>query len=675
MRCSNRPQRMRDKLASPAVQAGLSSGNLAAAAIELQRGWARAEHAQVLPPDLQAAYAALPQAGFGRLAVAEAALAADAPVARIAKDGEPALLVAAPAKVGARLVGVAVIHLPLSIATDAVQAANVGDDSYMALRQGNYSVLERGDTALATSAEALGAKIPDSDLRIAAALPDAAQGPFGLGAIPAFIAALVLLGLAFAAWFGARRLQGLVPAKSLPTVEAEPTLSQMQPAPPPREAPVVTVKEAPKASPVKIDRGIFRAYDIRGVVGNTLDAGVAELIGHAIGTLMFEKGLTDIVVGRDGRLSGPDLVAGLIEGLRRAGRNVIDIGLAPTPLVYFGGYHLRTGCGVAVTGSHNPPDYNGFKVVVGGETLSGDAITDLYARIAEDRLHNAASPARSRSATSTRTTSAGSAPTCRSTAGSRSWSTPAMASPACSARACWKPSAPTSPRCIARSTAPSPTTIPTRASRRTCSDLIQMVQRLDADIGLAFDGDGDRLGVVTRDGEIIYPRPPADAVRQRRARAQPGRDDHLRRQVHRPPAGPHPAPRRQPADVEDRPFADQGQDARDRRRAGRRDERPLLLRRALVRLRRRHLCRARACWRSWRRSRRRRANSSMRCPMACRRRRSRSMRPKATACASSSASSAQAKFEGGRISPSTACAWTGRTAGAWCARPTPRRCW
>ena len=101
----------------------------------------------------------------------------------------------------------------------------------------------------------------------------------------------------------------------------------------------------------------------------------------------MSKGLTEIVVGRDGRLSGPVMVEGLIAGLRKAGRDVIDIGLAPTPVVYFGAYHLRAGSCVSVTGSHNPPDYNGFKIVVGGETLSGDAITDLYARIAEDRLH------------------------------------------------------------------------------------------------------------------------------------------------------------------------------------------------------------------------------------------------------------------------------------------------
>ena len=107
---------------------------------------------------------------------------------------------------------------------------------------------------------------------------------------------------------------------------------------------------------------------------------------------MEDQGLVDIVVGRDGRLSGPELSGGVIEGLRKAGRNVIDIGLAPTPVAYFAAYHLRTGSSVAVTGSHNPPDYNGFKIVIGGQTLSGDAITDLYARINEGRLHEASTP-------------------------------------------------------------------------------------------------------------------------------------------------------------------------------------------------------------------------------------------------------------------------------------------
>jgi len=144
--------------------------------------------------------------------------------------------------------------------------------------------------------------------------------------------------------------------------------------------------------PLPLNASIFRAYDIRGIVGQTLDADIARQIGHAIGSLMHDQGLPAIVIGRDGRLSGPELAAGLIDGLRRAGRHVIDIGLAPTPLTYYGAHHLDTGCCVSLTGSHNPPDYNGFKIVIGGHTLSGEAITDLYRRIVDNRLHTAATP-------------------------------------------------------------------------------------------------------------------------------------------------------------------------------------------------------------------------------------------------------------------------------------------
>jgi len=498
-----------DHLAAAPVQAALASGDLAAAATRLTQGWAHAGKAQLLPADLDAAYAALPQGGYGRLAVAEAALAANGPVARVGKSGEAALLLAAPARVGGKLAAVAVVPLPLGVLTDAVQAASLDSDTYLALRQGNYTVVERGDMTLATGAEALGAKIPDTDLRIAAALPDETHGLFGLGTIGSLVGALLLLALAAAAWIGARRLAGVVPARHEDPAAAEPTLAQWQATAvrpePVAPAPVVEAKPEPRAAPVRIDRGIFRAYDIRGIVGQSLDAGVAELIGHAIGTLMFEKGQNDIVVGRDGRMSGPELAAALIAGLRKAGRNVIDIGLAPTPLVYFGGFQLRTGCGVAVTGSHNPPDYNGFKIVVGGETLSGAAITDLYARIAEDRLHVAGNPGnllqrdisedyvnriagdvqidrRLKVVVDAGNGVAGAiAPQVLEAIGAEV--TPLF--------------------CEVDGTFPNHH--PDPSEPQNLVDLVRMVERLDADLGIAFDGDGDRLGVVTRDGETIYP--------------------------------------------------------------------------------------------------------------------------------------------------------------------------
>ena len=212
-------------------------------------------------------------------------------------------------------------------------------------------MVETGDKALASGAESLATPVPGTAWRIAAGLPDAGSAPFGLGAIPCFIAAAITLLLAFLAWHTGRKPSQRRAEETAAHAEA-PTLAQamelqggapVAPAPKAREA--AQTSTGPK---VLIDKGIFRAYDIRGIVGQTLDMGVAELIGQSVGSLMAEKGLTDIVVGRDGRLSGPDMVAGLVEGLRKAGRNVIDIGLAATPVVYFAAYQLRTGCCIAV---------------------------------------------------------------------------------------------------------------------------------------------------------------------------------------------------------------------------------------------------------------------------------------------------------------------------------------
>ena len=496
-----------ERLASPPVQAALGAADLPRASRELGQGWTGAEEVAVLPVGLDDAYAALPKSGYGKLGALEAAIAGGKPVAAIVRDaGKPSLVLAAPARAGNTVAGVAYGRLPVSRATAALDAAGVADDSYLALRQGGYSAAERGDTALSSGAEVLATPVPGTDWRVAAGLPDAAKGPFGLGALACFVGAALL------ALLGVLALrQSLRPAQPAAEGEheepAEPTLLQaLQQVPAaaakPARAPDAPIHEGPG---VLIDRGIFRAYDIRGIVGKTLDMSIAELIGQAVGSLMAEKGLHDIVVGRDGRLSGPDLVAGLVAGLRKAGRNVIDIGLAATPVVYFATYHLRTGCGIAVTGSHNPPDYNGFKLVVGGETLSGAAITDLYARIAEDRLVAAPAPGslqhrevaedyierisgdvqldrRLKVVVDAGNGVAGAvAPQVLESIGADV--TPLY--------------------CDVDGTFPHHHPDPSEA--RNLEDLVRMVQRLDADLGVAFDGDGDRLGVVTREGNIIYP--------------------------------------------------------------------------------------------------------------------------------------------------------------------------
>jgi len=212
-----------------------------------------------------------------------------------------------------------------------------------------------------------------------------------------------------------------------------------------------------------------------------------------------------IGTGRDGRLSGPDLIDGLTAGLRKAGRNVIDIGMVPTPVVYFGTYHLRTGCGIAVTGSHNPPDYNGFKVMVGGTTLSGDAITDLYARIADDRLHTADA--------SGNLSHRDIAEDYVSRIASDVQMDRRLKVVVDAGNGVAGVLGPRVLEAIGAEVVPLyceidghfPNHHPDPSEPHNLEDLVQMVQRLDADLGIAFDGDGDRLGVVTKDGENIFP--------------------------------------------------------------------------------------------------------------------------------------------------------------------------
>jgi phosphomannomutase/phosphoglucomutase len=143
----------------------------------------------------------------------------------------------------------------------------------------------------------------------------------------------------------------------------------------------VSVPTTQASAAVTLPREIFKAYDIRGIVGSALTPDVARRIGQAIGSEALARNCAQICVGRDGRLSGPELTAALSEGIMAAGCDVIDIGMVPTPVLYFAAHHLGTQSGVMVTGSHNPPEYNGLKMVVGGETLSGEAIQKLRRRI------------------------------------------------------------------------------------------------------------------------------------------------------------------------------------------------------------------------------------------------------------------------------------------------------
>ncbi len=140
------------------------------------------------------------------------------------------------------------------------------------------------------------------------------------------------------------------------------------------------------------DSSIFRAYDIRGIVDKTLTEEGVQLIGQAVASQSLQAGVERVVIGRDGRLSGPKLSAALARGIRAAGATVIDIGAAPTPVLYYAAHTIGDGSGIMLTGSHNPPDYNGCKIMVAGVTLAGAEITALHTRIHEDDLITAEQP-------------------------------------------------------------------------------------------------------------------------------------------------------------------------------------------------------------------------------------------------------------------------------------------
>ena len=254
---------------------------------------------------------------------------------------------------------------------------------------------------------------------------------------------------------------------------------------------------------MQLSPSIFKAYDIRGIIDQTLDPSIAKLIGQAFGTEMREIGETEIVIGRDGRLSGPALIEALTEGLLSTGINVIDLGMVATPMVYFAANQVLDGkkpkSGIMITGSHNPPNYNGFKMVLGGAAIHGDQIQALRKRIEAKQF----------------LTGQGSRSTfdifpmylayiigdvklarpmkiavdCGNGVGG------AFAGKLFRALGCE----------VQELFCEVDGKIPNPAHIENLQDLIKNLQTTDNELGLAFDGDADRLGVVTKDGQVIFP--------------------------------------------------------------------------------------------------------------------------------------------------------------------------
>ncbi len=282
----------------------------------------------------------------------------------------------------------------------------------------------------------------------------------------------------------------------LPAANAKETAAASAAAP----APAQLVEEL-DALPVQMPDTIFRAYDIRGIAAHQLTDDIVYQIGLAIGSEAVERGQQEIIVARDGRASSEAICDALVRGLRDSGRNVVDLGLVPTPLMYFATHQLGITSGVMVTGSHNSAEYNGVKIVIGGKTLSGRAIEALRQRIRERQFSKGKGSYRSERINERYIdyimNDVAIAQPLKVVIDAGNGVTSVIAPQlfeqlGCEVIPLYCDIDPTFPHHD-----PDPTI---DANLR---DLVMLVRESSADLGIAFDGDGDRVAVVTASGEIV----------------------------------------------------------------------------------------------------------------------------------------------------------------------------
>lgn len=253
----------------------------------------------------------------------------------------------------------------------------------------------------------------------------------------------------------------------------------------------------------KIAKEIFKAYDIRGIVATQLTPATVELIGQVLGSIAVENQVKGLVVGYDGRLTSPMLATSLIKGILSTGCNVYEIGEVTTPMVYFANYELKTYSGVMITGSHNPPEYNGLKMVMAGETLSGDKIQDIVTRIENGHITTGSGVHYTEDITEAYLNKI-----TNDVKLSRRLSIVVDAGNGVAGKI--------APKLFRRMGSKVlelycnvdgnfPNHHPDPSKVENLAELVDALQKTETEFGLAFDGDGDRLGVVTKDGHIIFP--------------------------------------------------------------------------------------------------------------------------------------------------------------------------
>src|SRR5262245_44146859 len=251
---------------------------------------------------------------------------------------------------------------------------------------------------------------------------------------------------------------------------------------------------------------VFKAYDIRGIVGQTIDERFAEHLGRAFGSEALAAGEKAVAVGRDGRMSGPGLCAALGRGLASTGLDVVDLGAVTTPMLYYvAATRGKHGCnsGIQVTGSHNPKEYNGFKMVLAGRAIHGGEIQKLRERM--EREDYARGPGRLGNIAILDEYTQRIVRDCKLARRMKIVVDSGNGIPGASAPGILRALGCEVIDLYSRVDGDFPNHHPDPSKLENLADLIKVVHATDAELGLAFDGDGDRLGVVTRDGQIIYP--------------------------------------------------------------------------------------------------------------------------------------------------------------------------
>jgi phosphomannomutase len=257
---------------------------------------------------------------------------------------------------------------------------------------------------------------------------------------------------------------------------------------------------------MQVAASIFKAYDIRGVVGDTLDEALAEHLGRAFGTDARNAGEKAVAVGRDGRVSGPALSAALMRGLASTGLDVVDIGAVTTPMLYYvAATRAKHGCrsGIQVTGSHNPKNYNGFKMVLAGRAIYGDDIQRLRKRIEGEQY--AKGPGRIGKMDITAEYTARIANDAKLARPMKIVVDSGNGIPGATSPGVLRALGCKVDELYSEVDGDFPNHHPDPSKLENLAELIARVKSTDAELGIAFDGDGDRLGLVTKQGNVIYP--------------------------------------------------------------------------------------------------------------------------------------------------------------------------